>query len=867
MLQSYTYNYIVESPTLNSVITTESYTGVTALSNTLMFPVPSDFAGNTLFANVLVTDSNGAFAGASSALITVSPALVIGPLAPSQTSMDQGQPATIYSSTSGGSPFPAYTYKWIAAMPNGESGLSPQVAAILCGASATSANCVFATNSGIPAGSYTFQLITSDAAGITLTTAPVTITVLNDPNVTISAPTNALDTGQSLIITANAFRGSGSYTYQWLSGTSASCTADASVGVTTATYSPVIWGTSPATYYCAEVTDGNGFSNYSATLPVLIDNGANTIAFSVSAGPASHWMDAGNSATFLGSVTSDNPGSFTYQWYNLSNGDSAIPGANTNSLILSSPAAATAGTYYYYLSAADGSVVANSPAVSLTVNNAIPSLGQAIFTNSNSEETVELYWNGGTSPYNANLYFSPSVMCSPLTTIPINSFTATSGTSYAFFQTIPAGPAGYFCHGSVSDTGTGVNSLAPTSLPAIFVTPQPAVSLSPLAAAIDAGQSVTFANSITTPGTPPYAAYYYSVVDSGSANALGNGEATEAGNTITFNAAGAYTVQETVIDSIGGIGTSNPVPVTVNSMLAITLIPSAAAIDAGQSVAFSNATTPGTPAYLYSYTTNSANAVINGNSITFPLVGTYDVVEYVQDSTGVNVPSENAIVTVNPLPSLSVTITPSTASINTGASVTFAATASGGTAPYTFNYIVNNTSGVTISGNSITFANAGAYNVIESATDSAGVTANSPIVKITVSTPPATTTIPARNSGNFGTGGLPLGAGLPPATTSTSTTTTIPVITPPALVPANSVNTTTTTIPSTTTVPTTTTIPTATKTKQNGNSNLWLIVGGVIVVILIVLGGIFYWLAGRKKKPKHVKKGGEHGAKGKTPPQ
>jgi hypothetical protein len=119
----------------------------------------------------------------------------------------------------------------------------------------------------------------------------------------------------------------------------------------------------------------------------------------------------------------------------------------------------------------------------------------------------------------------------------------------------------------------------------------------------------------------------------------------------------------------------------------ITLVPSTATIDAGQSVAFTNITTSGTPGYAYSYTTNAPDAVITGNSILFPTEGTYGVVEYVEDSTGANVPSEQAVITVNPAPTI--IITPSANSINIGQSVTYTANITGGTGPFTVNLLYN----------------------------------------------------------------------------------------------------------------------------------------------------------------------------------
>ena len=69
-----------------------------------------------------------------------------------------------------------------------------------------------------------------------------------------------------------------------------------------------------------------------------------------------------------------------------------------------------------------------------------------------------------------------------------------------------------------------------------------------------------------------------------------------------------------------------------------------------------------------------------GNTITFSAAGTYNVVESVTDSRGVRASSPQAVVTVNQNPTI--TLAPSAQAINSGQSITFTNTTSGGTAPY-----------------------------------------------------------------------------------------------------------------------------------------------------------------------------------------
>ena len=124
-----------------------------------------------------------------------------------------------------------------------------------------------------------------------------------------------------------------------------------------------------------------------------------------------------------------------------------------------------------------------------------------------------------------------------------------------------------------------------------------------------------------------------------------------------------------------------------------------------------------------------------GPTYTFTPSATSSVFVTVTDSLGVTSTNlATTMVTVNPLPTIS--IAPSATSILIGSSVSFTNITLNGTGPYTYNYTVNDNSGVTISGNTMTFTNAGVYSVMESVTDSDGITANSPAATITVLLPP-----------------------------------------------------------------------------------------------------------------------------------
>src|SRR5208283_5654330 len=114
------------------------------------------------------------------------------------------------------------------------------------------------------------------------------------------------------------------------------------------------------------------------------------------------------------------------------------------------------------------------------------------------------------------------------------------------------------------------------------------------------------------------------------------------------------------------------------------------------------------------------------------------------DNSGVVANSVNSVITVNSKPAI--TLSPSTSTIDTGNSVIFSNTVTGGTSPFTYAYTYSPSTGVSQSGNTFTFANSGTYNFFETVTDNAGVVANSVNSVITVNSKPAITLSPSTST-------------------------------------------------------------------------------------------------------------------------
>jgi len=173
--------------------------------------------------------------------------------------------------------------------------------------------------------------------------------------------------------------------------------------------------------------------------------------------------------------------------------------------------------------------------------------------------------------------------------------------------------------------------------------------------------------------------------------------------------------------------------------LTVSINPLSASILVGQSVTFTSTVLGGYPPYSYQWYLN--NSVVSGaasNTWTFtPLtIGTYKVYLNVTDSSENVAISDTATITV--APQLTISISPMSASILVGQSVTFTSTTSGGYPPYTYQWFLNGNpvSGATSPTWTFTPTTSGIFYIHLKVTDDKGNTAQSDSARIAVATVP-----------------------------------------------------------------------------------------------------------------------------------
>ena len=576
-------------------------------------------------------------------------------------------------------------------------------------------------------GTYSVKVVVFDtgtssyAKPIETASSSATIKVEADPFVSISivndspSSTVSLDAGQSITFLAKVTGGSGTFDYLWYVNGNATISTGSQFNFTRSlvgNYSVKV-----------RVTDV-GVMAGATPLMVVFSAKVNIRVYSypsLTISPTEWTMDVGQTLNITTTVH-NGTGDFSYVWYQ--NG-SRISNA-AKSYYIFDPAGA--GKYSFNVSVTDLTTVGSTPKVvlnsSVTIVVVNSKLAASISLNQSTLDVGQTTYfslgiTGGTSPYTWSLELNGSSS---------NLTGASLSPSLSSFK--PGGVGTYTLYFNVTDHVGETSDVSAT----LKVYSDPIATVTTTSVNTDVGLSFTADGSISG-GYVPIGYYYYyawTVGDSIPPSSLTNSSSGTVSTTLSPSALkalsnpGTYDVYLWAIDLNGKIVvSSNYITVIVNPLPEASITLSKTTIDVTQSTTVTLSIVGGTSPYTWTFefngSGNQSGASLSPFTFTPKGVGTYTLYFNVTDNVG-ETSKATAKITVNTLPSI--TISPTSSTIDVSQGITFTNITNGGTSPYTWSYTVNATSGYSISGNTITFTTAGSYEVTITVKDAAGETAS-----------------------------------------------------------------------------------------------------------------------------------------------
>ncbi len=652
---------------------------------------------------VTVTDANGCTDTEQVTITQPATAVAAAIGTPTNVSCNGGNDGSATASGSGGTP--GYSFAW-----SGGGGNS-------------------ATASGLTAGTYTVTV--TDANGCT-DTESVTIIEPTPVVVSIGTPTNvSCNGGNDGAATASASGGTAGYTFAWSGGGGTNATAS---GLSAGTYTVTVTDangctdtesvtiTEPAVLVAATVVDSNvscnggndggataSASGGTAAYSYSWNNGATTASisgliagtYSVTVTDANGCTDSTSvtiteptlliAATALDSNVSCNGGNDGGATASASGGTAAYSFAWSNGQNTASATGLTAGTFTVTVADANGctdtaSITINEP--TLLVSSAV--VDSNISCNGGNDGGATASASGGTAGY---------------------SFAWNNGASTASISGVTAG--------TYSVTITDANGCTDSS--SVTIT-EPTLLVS--SAVVDSNVSCNGGNdggatASASGGTAGYSFAWSNLATTAS---------------ITGVAAGTYSV--TITDANGCTDSSSVTITEPAVLIAATVVDSNVSCNGGNDGGATASASGGTAAYSYSWNNGATTA-----SITGLIAGTYSVT--VTDANGCT--DSTSVTITEPTVLIAATALDSNVSCNGGNDGGATASASGGTAAYSFTWSNGQNTA------SATGLTAGTFTVTvtdaNGCTDTASITINEPTLLVATATTTSTTSCAASATG------------------------------------------------------------------------------------------------------------------------
>ena len=310
----YTYNYLITNTVTGALVANMLFTNVASTSNSFAWTIPQADIGNTVQANVIVTDSASTPETANSVksgTLTITynpPSTPVLSSCPSSAKLDVSQTVSCTATVSGG--ISPYTFNWL--IVNSITGAITSNMLFTNVASTSNTFEYDVAHADVSNSPEMFNVIVTDSYPTTINSAYsgnfYSAYLMPAPSITPSNP--VVDSGQSVIFSSTWANGFSPYTAKLYSSSTSTCNTG-SVLVQTlsslASGSAIFTAVSPAsnTYYCIFVTD-------SATTPMTVHSTNSEITVNPSLSvpsisPYNPIIDIGQSVTLSSSWSGGTP--------------------------------------------------------------------------------------------------------------------------------------------------------------------------------------------------------------------------------------------------------------------------------------------------------------------------------------------------------------------------------------------------------------------------------------------------------------------------------------------------------------------------------------------------------------------------------
>ena len=525
------------------------------------------------------------------------------------------------------------------------------------------------TAAGLGVGSYEYRVRANQDSGCEDISNEITVTVVPDPTVSISADNANLCAGNAATLSSTVTGGTGGISYQWQYDDPVNNWVDI-VGAVNASYTTAALGVGVYDYRLV-VTQNSGCLTISTPVTVTVV-AAPTVSINVDDSSICEEGTALFTSTVAGGV-----GGTTYQWQIDNSGtwnDIAGATSDTYSAIL-----LNAGTYTYRLVISQGGGCdVTSSSVSVTV---VPD--PVVSVNVADQNICE----GGTAQFDASVVGGSGTATYQWQFNNSGTWEDVSGATSSTYDVVLLN-AGTYEYRVVVNQDSGCETISAGAT--VTVVADPTVNISANDIDICEGGLAQLTSSVS--GGSGANNYQWQTFTSGSWGDISG--ATSAGYSVALFAPGTYEYRLVVTQDAGCETTSDAVTITVVNDPVATISAVQTDLCDGGVADLSSVVTGGNGTTNYQWQINSSGwqDILGATSDTYTsstlAVGTYEYRLVITQDEGCDAISNTITITVDPDPTVSVNVSDNT--ICDGGSVTLTATVGGGSGTSSFQWQINN---------------------------------------------------------------------------------------------------------------------------------------------------------------------------------